>query len=143
MRNTRSATVDLLLIPGLLAILLLGAGLQEKKLDPGAAAMGRDTFKTYCGACHGASAKGDGPIADDLRIAPTDLTRISEKNGGEFPFDSIRASIDGREKVRGHGSKDMPAWGDAFKATGTEEKAQQRIDEITQFLWSIQVVASD
>ena len=143
MKNTRTATVDLLLVPGLLAILLLGAGLQNQKPNPGAAATGKDIFKTYCGACHGASGKGDGPIADDLRTSPGDLTRISEENAGQFPFDEVRKKIDGREKVKGHGSKDMPAWGDAFTATETEEAAQQRIDDITHFLWSIQVVASD
>ena len=24
-------------------------------------------FRTYCGACHGASARGDGPLADSMR----------------------------------------------------------------------------
>jgi mono/diheme cytochrome c family protein len=143
MQKTRSATVDLLLVPGLLAILLLGAGLQRKGPEPAAAAEGQQSFKTYCGSCHGAGAKGDGPLVKHLRVAPTDLTSMSENNGGVFPFDDVRSKIDGREKVRGHGSKDMPVWGDAFKTTDTDEQAQDRIDQITQFLWSIQVVASD
>lgn len=143
MQKTRSTTVDLLFVPSLLAILLLGAGLQIKGPDAAAAAKGRQSFKVYCGSCHGADAKGDGPLADVLNIAPTDLTSISEKNGGQFPFDGMRKKIDGREKVRGHGSRDMPVWGDAFKTTDTDKQAQERIDQITHFLWSIQILASD
>ena len=142
MQKTKSATVDLLLVPGLLAILLLGAGQQGERPNAAAAA-GGESFKTYCGSCHGLGAKGDGPLANDLRVAPADLTRISERNGGEFPFDNVRKIIDGREKVAGHGSKDMPVWGDAFKTTDTERQAQERINQLTHFLWSIQIVPGE
>jgi mono/diheme cytochrome c family protein len=145
MRKTKSTTIiDLLLIPGLLAIFLLGAGPQgEKRYDPTAASEGRESFRTYCASCHGKTAKGDGPLAEQLRVRPPDLTGLSERNGGEFPFEDVRKKIDGREKVSGHGSKDMPVWGDAFKTTDTEEQAQDRISQIAHFLWSIQVVSGE
>ena len=144
MHKTRSTkTVDLPLIPGLLAIFLFGAGIQATRPDAKAAANGRQSFMTYCGSCHGKEAKGNGPLAEQLRVAPADLTRISERNGGEFPFDHVRKIIDGREKVAGHGSKDMPVWGDAFKTTDTEEQAQERINQLTHFLWSIQIVPGE
>jgi len=134
---------SLVLIPGLLAIFLLGAAMQADRPDPAAAADGRQSFRTYCASCHGKEAKGDGPLAEHLSVAPADLTRISERNGGEFPFETVRKVIDGREKVAGHGSKEMPVWGDAFKTTDTEEQAQERINQLTHFLWSIQVVAGE
>ena len=144
MRKTRSTKpVDALVIPGLLTVLLLGTAMQEKRPDAAAAAVGRQSFTTYCASCHGKQAKGDGPLAEHLRMAPADLTRISERNGGEFPFEMVRKIIDGREDVPGHGSKDMPVWGDAFKTTDTEEQAQERINQLTHFLWSIQVVAGE
>ena len=127
----------------ILTALLLGAGPQGEQQDPSAAAAGAQSFKTYCGSCHGMGAKGDGPLAEHLKVPPADLTAISQRNDGQFPFDEVRKKIDGRENVSGHGSQDMPVWGDAFKTTDTEEQAQQRINEITQFLWSIQVVAGE
>ncbi len=127
----------------ILAALLLGASPQGQQQNPAAAAAGAQSFKTYCGSCHGMGAKGDGPLAEHLKMPPADLTAISQRNDGQFPFDDVQKKIDGREGVRGHGSQDMPVWGDAFKTTDTEEQAQQRINEITQFLWSIQVVAGE
>jgi len=144
MRKTRSTkTVDVLFIPGLLAIFLFGAGIQAKRPDPTASSAGRQSYNIYCASCHGKGAEGDGPLAKHLRVAPADLTRISDRNGGEFPFDDVSKKIDGREKVPGHGSKDMPVWGDAFKTTDTDEQAQERIRQLTHFLWSIQVVAGE
>src|SRR5947209_6201754 len=72
-------------------------------------------FKTYCGSCHGKSAKGDGPLADALRFRPADLTLIAKRNGGKFDADKVYRTIDGRDLVKGHGGTDMPVWGDAFK----------------------------
>jgi len=127
----------------ILMALLLGASPQGEQPNPAAAAAGAQSFKIYCGSCHGLGAKGDGALAEHLKVPPADLTVISQKNDGQFPFDEVRKKIDGRENVPGHGSQDMPVWGDAFKTTDTEEQAQQRINEITQFLWSIQVVTGD
>ncbi len=126
----------------ILTALLLGASPQGEQQDPSAAA-GAQSFKTYCGSCHGPGAKGHGPLAEHLKVPPADLTAISQRNGGQFPFDEVRKKIDRREKIAGHGSKDMPVWGDAFRTTDTEEQAQQRINEITHFLWSIQVVSGE
>ena len=122
---------------------LLGATSQGERPSASAAVAGRESFRTYCASCHGQEAKGDGPLREHLKVPPADLTTISQRNGGEFPFDDVRQKIDGRESVRGHGPTDMPVWGDAFKTTDTEEQAQQRIDELTHFLWSIQVVTGE
>ena len=65
---------------------------------------------------HGQSGKGDGGMIDILRTAPTDLTTLSRNNGGVFPFEHVYAVIDGRQAVKGHGSRDMPIWGKAYSA---------------------------
>lgn len=99
-------------------------------------------FKTYCGSCHGKSAKGDGPLADALRFRPADLTLIAKRNGGKFDADKVYRMIDGRESVKGHGGTDMPVWGDAFKRSveGYSEKAvKTRIQAIVEYLKSVQV----
>ena len=99
-------------------------------------------FKTYCGSCHGKSAKGDGPLADHLRIRPPDLTLIAKRNGGKFDADKVYRIIDGREGVKGHGGTDMPVWGDAFKRSGegySEKAVKTRIQAIVDYLSSIQV----
>lgn len=75
---------------------------------------GKREFMNNCAACHGQSGKGDGRMAEVLKVAPTDLTALSVKNGGVFPYDRVYAVIDGRESVKGHGSRDMPIWGKRY-----------------------------
>jgi len=99
-------------------------------------------FKTYCGSCHGKSAKGDGPLADSLRFRPPDLTLFAKRNKGKFDADKVYRIIDGREPVKGHGGTDMPVWGDAFKRSveGYSENAvKTRIQAIVEYLKTIQV----
>jgi mono/diheme cytochrome c family protein len=102
---------------------------------------GSSVFKTYCGACHGTAAKGDGPLAGSLRKRPPDLTRLAKRNGGVFDADKIHRIIDGRQPVKGHGGPDMPVWGDAFGKSGSggERAVKGRIDALVEFLRSVQV----
>ena len=108
---------------------------------------GRVTFQRYCSSCHGPEAEGDGNIAQYLKVAPADLTQINQKHG-EFSSDGIRAYIDGREDVRGHGTREMPVWGEVFQSTLAEpaataeegeERAERIIDQLVTYLRSIQV----
>ena len=77
---------------------------------------GKREYMDRCAVCHGQSGKGDGGMIDILRTAPTDLTTLSRNNGGVFPFEHVYAVIDGRQAVKGHGSRDMPIWGKAYSA---------------------------
>jgi mono/diheme cytochrome c family protein len=54
---------------------------------------GAEDFATYCAACHGSSGKGDGPEAAGLDKRPADLTRLSARNGGDFPGTEVMAKI--------------------------------------------------
>lgn len=103
-----------------------------------AAAKGRVTFRLSCASCHGQAATGDGPVAEYLKVPPANLTTLSARNGGEFPAERVRATIDGRETVRGHGSRDMPVWGEVFTDSHGEDEANAKIDELVAFLRTIQ-----
>ncbi|MFP1632317.1 c-type cytochrome [Zhengella sp. ZM62] len=97
-----------------------------------------------CASCHGAEGKGDGPMAQYMKIAPSDLTQISKNNGGDFPFIRVMEVIDGRGEVAGHGSRDMPVWGDRFTAASDQDGFRRdlavrlRILELMFFVQSIQ-----
>ncbi len=71
--------------------------------------IGRVEYMSACASCHGTDAKGTGPLAALMKIETPDLTRLSQRAGGAFPFRYTLLLIDGRE-VRGHGG-DMPVWG--------------------------------
>ena len=110
-----------------------------EEADSAKAAYGSTIFRTYCVSCHGDQAKGDGVVAEHLRIKPADLTRISADNGGEFPFDQVVQIIDGQKQVKGHGRGEMPVWGDAFQRVGqSEEKTKATIDQLAHYIWSLQ-----
>ena len=62
-------------------------------------------------ACHGVDAKGKGPLADQLKVAPADLTQLAKKNGGVFPTNAVYEKVDGRQEIKAHGPREMPVWG--------------------------------
>lgn len=128
------------LVVGWLLVGLAGLGGAAQRPERDAATKGKVIYQRYCASCHGVEARGNGPLAADLRIPPTDLTRLVEKNRGRFPFDLVARSIDGRQTTRGHGTPDMPVWGEIFPRTaGTESPSvDTAVGRITHYLWSIQ-----
>ncbi|MCB1916946.1 MAG: hypothetical protein KDG52_14670 [Rhodocyclaceae bacterium] len=68
-------------------------------------------FEGRCAVCHGLQGRGDGPFAALLLRPPADLTRLAIANGGSFPAQRVRRTIDGREAVASHGPREMPIWG--------------------------------
>lgn len=85
---------------------------------------GRELYLRYCAACHGVSGKGDGPAATALRPRPSNLTRLRERYGGQYPIRDVMAAVDGRYKVRAHGDSAMPVWGVLFERETEEQKAR-------------------
>ena len=124
----------------LLAALAAVPAQAQTKPDPSAAAKGAVVYVRYCVSCHGKDARGDGPLAADLRVKVPDMTTLSARNGGRFPEERVRRIIESGEVLRGHGTPDMPAWGDAFRKTeGTGRRTpQEAIGNLTQYLWSLQ-----
>ena len=138
MRNAK-VTSSLVAIGLVLAPASLRAA--DSRPDAAAAAKGRVTYARYCVSCHGPQAKGDGPLARDLRIPVPDLTTLAQRNGGKFPQDRVVQVIQAGDTVRAHGTADMPAWGDAFKKTkGTgEATVEAAIRNLSQYLRTLQL----
>lgn len=114
--------------------------------------LGKHEYENSCAFCHGKDGKSTGAINDLLKKAPADLTMLAKNNKGVFPFSRVYAVIDGREIVRGHGDRDMPAWGaryssDSVKAAeyymdvpyDAEMYARSRILSLVDYLNRIQV----
>ena len=101
---------------------------------------GPNLYKAYCAVCHGPNAKGDGPMAMFLKTAPSDLTRISAKNGGMFPLAKVRRVISGEDAVAaGHGTRSMPVWGPIFSQVAWDQDlGRVRIDNLARYLQSLQ-----
>ena len=101
---------------------------------------GSGLFSTYCAVCHGANAKGTGPLAESLKRRPADLTMIAKNNGGSFDKAMVKRIIDGKNPVKGHGGGDMPVWGDAFErsADAGPNMVGARIDALVDYLATLQ-----
>jgi mono/diheme cytochrome c family protein len=94
-------------------------------------------FQSYCAACHGKTAKGDGPAAVALKKAPADLTKINARNGGKFPEVKVKRYIEGLDEVAAHGTRDMPMWGPLFRDL-SRDTAQIRVQALSDYLKSLQ-----
>lgn len=96
-----------------LTIASLAAGLatavQAEDFD-----IGKSEFRSSCASCHGVDAKGKGPISDQLKIPPADLTMLAKSNNGAFPENAVYETIDGRKTIAAHGTREMPIWGERF-----------------------------
>ena len=110
------------------------------------AVVGKGEYLTNCASCHGTSGTGGGPVAASLNIKLPDLTQLAKNNGGEFPSARVYNLIDGRDEVQGHGSRDMPVWGDDYLAktsrnepiANREEAVSKRIHALVDYLTAIQ-----
>jgi mono/diheme cytochrome c family protein len=116
----------------------------EPGVEPGPAAApmarGAQLFRTHCASCHGEHARGNGPLAEQLRTPPPDLTTFTARNGGIFPSERVYRIIDGRG-VASHGDREMPIWGNAFKASSdgfTADAVKERIEALVTYLEAIQ-----
>jgi hypothetical protein len=119
----------------------LGLSPERPEYDLTAASAGAAAFKTYCSSCHGPTGRGDGPLAESLRYAPPDLTRLAQRNRGRFSFEDVHRIVDGRNPLKGHGGPDMPVWGDAFlhsREGYDRDRVRKKIDELVHYLASIQ-----
>ena len=59
------------------AIMLFSIG--SFAADTPSPSSGKQLYQSYCGSCHGADAKGSGPVASSLKTAPTNLTLLQEQ----------------------------------------------------------------
>lgn len=130
------------------AISVMASGIVYAQEEMGTDHIGEESFQTNCAACHGKGGKGDGPFVEFLRQKPADLTLISQRHGGVYPQAKIYSWIRDPEKIRAHGTEEMPIWGDKFSKeiieyygpdyTGPGSSVQQRILELVFYIGTIQ-----
>ena len=97
-------------------------------------------YTAYCAVCHGADAKGGGPMSKSLKVTPTDLTRIVVRNGGNFPLERVQRIISGEELLpAGHGTRPMPVWGPVFsQISWDQDLGRVRIYNLAKYIEGIQ-----
>jgi mono/diheme cytochrome c family protein len=99
---------------------------------------GVQIYKQYCAACHGPDGKGHGPVRRALRIPAPDLTTLAKRYGGKFPYEYVTGVLRFAPGIPSHGSGEMPTWGDLFEYYYNKSSAQQRIQNLCDYLASLQ-----
>ena len=117
---------------------------QESSLTAGSIDIGKHEYDTHCAEC----GKGDGPYVQLLRVGTVlpNLTELSKKNSGVYPFLRVYWTIDGTVPVRAHGSANMPIWGQVYKFQSqnldplydSELFARTKIFALTEYVWRLQ-----
>jgi hypothetical protein len=51
--------------------------------------VGKSEFQSSCASCQGTAGKGNGPVSEQLKVAPPDLTILAKKNNGVFPTNAV------------------------------------------------------
>jgi mono/diheme cytochrome c family protein len=100
---------------------------------------GKADFMTYCATCHGRDGKGNGPVAKHLVTTPADLTMLNRNNGGAFPELNMHQIIDGRQDVMGHGTRDMPIWGNWFKFVARAVDPAINDEEVSEVIVALRI----
>lgn len=108
----------------LIAALVFTAGValaQDRKAEFD---LGEHEYDKHCVACHGPAGKGDGVRKPYLHEKPSDLTTLSLRNGGEFPFERVYEKIDGALEVE-RALREMPCWGAEYRAEAAAAYAEE------------------
>ncbi|HYL38737.1 MAG TPA: cytochrome c [Bryobacteraceae bacterium] len=112
----------------------------QQPVRPTPAGAGEEMYVSYCAACHGRDGRGTGPVLPALKTPAADLTKLAQRNQGQFPIERVRATIRGDLLAAAHGSKDMPVWGPLFRYLGSGSQAEVavRVDNLTRYIQSLQ-----
>jgi mono/diheme cytochrome c family protein len=112
----------------------------DETLPLGYKPSGAVMYKQYCATCHGAAAKGDGPLGSFLKVPPPDLTKLAQRHAGQFPYDYVSEILEFGPGPTAHGSSDMPTWGPIFQYFDKQNQraVQQRIKKLCEYLASLQ-----
>jgi mono/diheme cytochrome c family protein len=129
--------LSLVLLP---AVLLPAARKQDKTSSARNTVEGAKIFQYHFAACHGTDGRGHGPASVALKHPVPDLTLISQRSGGKFPYQRVKGVIEGNEPgLVAHGDREMPIWGPIFHEVESDQDwGEVRLDAITKHMASIQ-----
>jgi mono/diheme cytochrome c family protein len=104
----------------------------KQETDKQDADKGQTEYMENCAGCHGADARGAGPLSAKLKTRPADLTLLAKRNHGSFDTAAVYQMIDGRSARPTHRGAEMPIWGcrhdpPAVPAPPTLSKHQRKI----------------
>ena len=128
---------------GVVAILSVAGSAQAQEFD-----YGKSLFEKNCAVCHGAEGAGDGPVSELFSVKPKNLRALASENNGAYPFSEVYQAINRRTEIAGHGTTEMPVWGNLFEAemagkafhpgVDPEELVQARILALVYYLQTVQ-----
>jgi mono/diheme cytochrome c family protein len=137
-RRSSMLLLGLFLLP---AVLLWAAKKQGQTTSPARNPLkGAELFRHYCASCHGVDGRGHGPASVALKHGAPDLTRISQRNGGAFPFRRVKEIIEGKDSGElAHGNREMPVWGPIFHEVESDmDLGEVRLDAVTKAIEAMQ-----
>ena len=104
---------------------------------PTPATSGDEMYASYCAECHGRDGRG---FVQAHKVAVPDLTTLSKKNHGRFPYGAVREAIQGESHGAAYGPGEMPPWGELFRyvGSGSEAEIRVRVEKLTEFIRSVQ-----
>ncbi len=146
MKSTIAASALL----GTILVFFAGAGHPADKADTRKIDIGKAEYEQKCIICHGILGKGDGAYSAMLKKPASDLTTLSRKNGGVFPFAHVFETIEGTHELMAHGTREMPIWGKEYRSSKYYDEylheegidrsyfARSRILALTEYIYRLQ-----
>jgi mono/diheme cytochrome c family protein len=146
MKSTTVASAFL----GTFLVFFAAAGYPADKADTRKIDIGKAEYEQKCIICHGILGKGDGAYSKMLNKPATDLTTLSKRNGGVFPFAHVFETIEGTHELMAHGTREMPIWGKEYRSSkyydeylheeGVDRSyfARSRILALTEYIYRLQ-----
>ena len=146
MKSTTVASAFL----GTILVFFAGAGHPADKADISKIDIGKAEYEQKCIICHGILGKGDGAYSAMLKKPASDLTTLSKKNGGVFPFARVFETIEGTHEMGAHGTREMPIWGKEYRSSKYYDEylheegidrsyfARSRILALTEYIYRLQ-----
>ncbi len=126
--------------PWMMAVALCAIAVNVRAQTP----TGKQDYQHYCAVCHGPKGKGNGEASYTLSgTNPPDLTQLSKRHGGKFPFEDVSAIVDGRTDFPSHERLNMPFFGTDIEMQEEQTpqgkaKAKARITAIVRYLETLQ-----
>jgi mono/diheme cytochrome c family protein len=144
-----SKYLNTLALAGLSSAILIGFAQQPTPkvhnvpIQPTSVVSGQQMYTTYCVVCHGATGIGNGPAATALKVPPTNLALLSQKNNGSFPAAHVASVLEFGVENPAHGTAVMPIWGDLMlslhpNSNSNATEMHQRVANLTNYLKQIQ-----